>query len=173
MITYESGTVSGAIGLDDPTSFLGELTQNFIDISSWRKMIASPFSEPMKDLCSDGPPLSLSQLRLLFFTLASTSSACCCCFHFSPACFFSSSSFSSPRKLLIQTQLYYAVWCSVFLLLLSAMLLVYMSLLHDIMRREGENCVFCFVLSERERDQSQRVCVCVLFKRVRISYFEN
>lgn len=163
MITYESGTVSGAIGLDDPTSFLGELTQNFIDIGSWGKMIASPFSEPMKDLCSDGPPLSLSQLRLLFFTLASTSSACCCCFHFSPACFFSSSSFSSPRKLLIQTQLYYAVWCSVFLLLFSAMLLVYMSLLHDIMRREGENCVFCFVLSERERSVTESVCarVCV------------
>lgn len=94
MITYESGTVSGAIGLDDPTSFLGELAKNFIDISSWRKMIASPFSKPMKDLCSDGPPLSLSQLRLLFFTLTSTSSACCCCFHFSRACFFSSFYFS-------------------------------------------------------------------------------
>lgn len=45
-----------------------------------------------------------------------------------------------------------------------------MSLLHDILKREGENCVFCFVLRVRERNQSQRVCACVFVVHAREDY---
>ena len=68
------GAEGGAVGLDDPAGFTGEVAEDFVDVGAWGEAVTAVLPQSIEDLSGDGSSLSLSHLRLLLVTLAPPSS---------------------------------------------------------------------------------------------------
>lgn len=68
------GAAGGAVGLDDPAGFTGEVAEDLVDVGAWGEAVTAVLPQSMEDLSGDGSSLSLSHLRLLLVTLAPPSS---------------------------------------------------------------------------------------------------
>lgn len=61
------GAVGGAVGVDGPSGFLGEVAEDLIDVGAGGEAVAAVLAEAVEDVGGDGTPLPLSHLRPLSF----------------------------------------------------------------------------------------------------------
>ena len=64
------GAIGGAIRLDDEASFIGELSENGVDVGAMRETVAAILPDASEDVGGDCPSLPLPHLRLLPLILA-------------------------------------------------------------------------------------------------------
>lgn len=74
------GAIGGAVGVNDPAGFQGEVTEDLIDVGAWGEWVTTVLAEAMEDFGGDAPSLPLSHLRFLFLPLALASSSSSCHF---------------------------------------------------------------------------------------------